>query len=546
MLTSPTLQAKPVVKSTSRQPGWEIAAVAIAAAIAYLPLLARHAAWLWQRPHYQFFPLVLVGAGVLAYTRMRVAITCRPGSTVSAALGLTTAWLLLAIADFLVSSWLGCVSFMILLLSLVYAVGGRDLCRRALPAWCFLLLVVPPPIDLDRMMMFKLQNLTTSWSSAILDAFGVYHVRSGNVIEVNGRKLMVEQACSGINSLYSLLGCTLFMIFLTGRGWIRGTLLVAAAIVWVLSANIARVTGVVLLETHWDVDVSSGWRHDAFGVLLFALAVGLLLCTDQFFTFLTQAAPRTLDDPRATTSSPATAIELGEYATHGTRRVAIAAIPAYLLLAIGYWATDKSSLEAGLADAQFPKLDKDRLPSKISSWEQIEFATQTREASSFFGEKSSIWKFAKGRHTALVSLDYPFPNWHDLTWCYAGKGWQIDMQTVRTDFGVPGGFLEVRMTQPTFRQGYLVFCEFNRHGDPLTARPGGTEASLFRHKTTLLHARQRLGLDPETFVDASGPVFQLQVFFEGYDRLANEDEASLVELFVRSSVIIREWFAAQR
>jgi exosortase len=435
---------------------------------------------------------------------------------------------------------------MILLLSLVYAVGGRELCRSALPAWGFLWLVVPPPMDLDRVIMFKLQNLTTAWSSSILDAFSVYHVRSGNVIEVNGRKLMVEQACSGINSLYSLLGCTFFMIFLTRRGWVRGTLLVAAAIVWVLSANIARVTSLVFLETRWDLNVSSGWRHEALGVLFFALAVGLLLCTDQFFTFLTRSVPRSLAEPQPTTSGPASTVELGENYSYGIRRVAIAAIPAYLLLAIGYWPAAKSSFDAGSVDTQIPNLDKDRLPAKIASWEQIEFASQTREASSFFGEKSSIWRFAKGRHTALVSLDYPFPTWHDLTWCYVGKGWQIDTQNVRTDLGVPGGFLEVRMTQPTFRQGFLVFCEFDRHGEPLTARPGGTEASLFRHQATLLRARQRLGLDPEASVDASGPVFQAQVLFEGYDKLANEEEASLVELFVRTSAIFRDSIAAQR
>jgi exosortase len=538
MLSTPTLQAIPVPVSASRRLGWEIVAAAVAAAIAYLPLLARHVAWLWQRPHYQFFPLVLVGAGVLAYLRMRNTTARRTGSAAVTAIALSAAWLLLAIADFLVSPWLGCISCMILLITLIYAVGGRDLCRQALPAWAFLWLVVPPPMDLDRLLMFKLQNLTTGWSSAILDLFGVFHVRFGNVIEVDGRKMMVEQACSGINSLYSLLACTLFMVFLTRRGWVHGILLVAAAIVWVLSANVARVTGVVLIESRWGVNVSTGWRHETFGVIVFAVAVGLLLCTEQFFSFLSRSSPKTLESPPSPPNTPVTSV-FEEPASVGNRRVMAAVIPAYLLLAIGYWIADKPSFDTERAGGQLPTPDKDRLPKKIGSWELTESATQTREASSFYGEHSAIWVYSRTRHTAVVSLDFPFPSWHDLTWCYAGKGWQIDSQTVRNDLEVPGGFLEVRLSQPTYRHGYLVFCEFDRHGQPFTARPGGTEASLFRHQTTLQRIRNRLGFDSEPGIEPSGPVYQLQVFWEGYDKLSNEDEAAVVDLFVRAGATLR-------
>jgi exosortase len=545
MLATTTLQTIPVHSSTSRRLGWEIIAAAVAAAIAYLPLLARHAAWLWQRPHYQFFPLVLIGAGVLVYTRMRNLTVLRPGSVGATAVALSAAWFLLAVGDFLVSPWLGCISFMILLFALIFAAGGRELCQLALPAWVFLWFAVPPPMDSDRLLMFKLQNMTTGWSSSVLDLFGVFHVRSGNVIEVDGRKMMVEQACSGINSLYSLLACTLFMIFLTRRGWVRGALLVAAAIAWVLSANVARVTGVVLIESRWGVNVSSGWRHEAFGVIVFALAVGLLLCTDHFFTFLSRSVPRALAGPLSKPSYSAPS-GLNESISLGMRRVLTVAIPGYLILAVGYWSAEKSTFDAELTETQLPGPDKEQLPKKIGTWELADFATQTREASSFYGEQSSVWIYSRPRHTAVVSLDYPFPNWHDLTWCYAGKGWQIDTQTVRNDLGVPGGCLEVHLSQPTYRQGYLIFCEFGRHGEPLTARPGGTEASLFRHQTTLLRVRNRLGFDREALSEASGPVYQLQVFCEGYDKLSNEDEAAFVDLFVKSGAQLRDSFAAQK
>jgi exosortase len=546
MLTSTTLQTLSASQpSRYRRPGWEILVIAAVAMIAHFPLLVRHAEWLWQRPHYQFFPLVVVGAGILAYVRMRHVLRWQPGSAIIAAVGLTLSWLLLAIADLLASTWLGSVATMFLIMTLVYAAGGLELCRQALPAWMLLWFVVPPPFDLDRVLMFKLQNLTTEWSSSVLDVLGVFHVRSGNVIEVDERKLMVEQACSGINSLYSLLACTVFLVFLTRCGWVRGSLLVAVGIGWVLAANVARVTGVVYLNTRWGIDLSSGWRHEAFGVFLFALAVGLLMSTDQLFVFLTRSIPRTLNNKLHSAGS-VNASETRPFYSHGLRRLAFVSIPAYAVLAIAFWASDKTTNDMSVAQMQLHYPDKDCLPTKIGSWEQAEYASLKREASSFYGEQSRVWKYSNTRNAAILSVDFPFMNWHDLTWCYVGKGWHIDNQVVRDDPGVPGGFLEVRMTQSTHRHGYLVFCEFSSEGKPFVARPGGTEASLFRHQTTLLRAKALLGFDREQLTDPPGPIYQLQLFLEGYDQLSVEDEAALTELFVRSSANIREFCSTHK
>ena len=545
MLTTPALQTIPVSPTSSRRPGWEVAALASVAVLAHLPFLAQHAAWLWQRPHYQFFPLVLVGAGVLAVTRIRTSSTWQPGSTVVAVMGLTVACLLLAAADILASPWLGCVAFLSFLPTLAYAVGGKELCRQAFPAWVLLWLMIPLPFDLDRALMFKLQNLTTEWSSALLDVFGVFHVRAGNVIEVDGKKLMVEEACSGVNSLYSLLSCTLFLVLLTKRGWGRGSLLIVAAIAWVLVANVSRVTGVVLLETRLGVNVSTGWRHELFGILLFAFAVGLLFSTDQFFSFLSRSTTQSFGDRSAAPrleSTSGTHLPLSQ----GIHRLAMLGIPTYLILLIAGWATQKPALEVDLASSKLSVPERDRLPKEIGLWKQMDFAVQTREAHSFYGEQSSIWNYSTTRQNAVVSLDYPFPSWHDLTWCYTSKGWQIGAQSVRTDLGVEGGLLEVRMTQPTHRHGYLLFREFDSRGEPLQARPGGIEASFFRHQSAFLRFRSWLGLNPEPHTDPIGPIYQFQVFWEGYDRLSPEEEAVLAELFVRSGAKLQETLGPKR
>ena len=61
--------ASPVVKpaeSIADVAHWRTAAVVTGVLLlAHLPLLVQHATHMWNRPHYQFFPLVPIGAVVL-------------------------------------------------------------------------------------------------------------------------------------------------------------------------------------------------------------------------------------------------------------------------------------------------------------------------------------------------------------------------------------------------------------------------------------------------------------------------------------------------
>src|SRR5438045_2648661 len=117
---------------------WPLLAVTAGVALVLAPLLVQHAQQLWLRPHYQFFPLVLVGAAFLAWQRLRPGEPFTPGSR-----GLTyglvgCVWLLSAVAVVVNSSWLGTVAALVLLAAALLGVGGTRLFRRALPAWLLL------------------------------------------------------------------------------------------------------------------------------------------------------------------------------------------------------------------------------------------------------------------------------------------------------------------------------------------------------------------------------------------------------------------------
>jgi exosortase len=510
----------------------------------FLPLLFLHGRQLWLRPHYQFFPLVVLGAGVLAWQRHAGCAPLRPGNRFVTGSLLGLAWLLLAAAELLYSSWLAAVSILVLAAGLLWAFGGARLFRHLLPAWLLLWLAVPPPLELDRDLILALQGWTARASSAVLDLLGVFHVMAGNVVEVDGRKLLVEEACSGVNSLFSVLACTMFLMFLMRRPVWHCVVLLAAAIGWVLAANVARVVGVVLLETRGGIDVTSGWRHDVFGLALFAIAVGLLWSTDQLLLFL--ATPSTTPAP-----TPATAPDVDSVPASGPPRgVLLAAVAAFLALGAGhvvyYGFAGEEVASGGPPLERFDRFSEDGLPARVAGWHRADFRADSRRAGSAFGDWSRSWNYYKGSNTALFSLDYPFPSWHDLTRCYTGQGWHVEDQEIVAAGDRTPGIVVVWLSKPAYRSGFLLFCQVDRDGQSLQPRKGGAFMSLYRHGSMARSWNERLfGAAASAACDPPGPVYQMQMLVESPSPLSEADMADVRELFTGLVAEVRRQWPAE-
>jgi exosortase len=521
---------------------WAILAAGAALALAHLPLLVQHASQIWLRPHYQFFPLVLVGAVVLFARAVHRLGPLTPGSPVISWLVLGGAWGLLAVAEVLRSSWLGAVAALASLAALLFAVGGRQLLMRGLPALILLAVAIPPPFELDRPLVLSLQALTARWGSQVLDALGVFHVLAGHVVEVGGRQFLVEEACSGINSLFSILACTLFLAFWVRRSIVLTLLLVASAVGWVLAVNVLRVVLVVYSGTVWGFDLATGWRHEALGMGLFGVALFLVWSTDRLLVFLT-APNRPLPGQPAPTVAQPVEPDLGP--THwgfGLSWMATAAISLAYLSVLGthvalYGAPVLGS--AATASPALEALDATVLPEKLGVWQRCGFETQTRNPGSAFGEASRVWTFQGPRNQAFVSLDYPFPTWHDLTRCYTSQGWQIEAQNVSTEAtqGAGNGLVEVVLTKPAYRSAYLLLAQFDAHGTVLEARRGGMFLSLHRHDSAL---RRLTGTSGTSAGDPPGPIYQLQLFVESPSLLTPAEQAEARVLFLHALEAVRE------
>jgi exosortase len=547
---APSRHAEPVGQPVAR-----LATVGVVTALAFLPLLAQHGRQMWDRPHYQFVPLVPLGAAVLLASRLRGLGPLTPGSWLISLGFLAVSWALLLVGEMLTSPWFAAVAVLVLAASGLYAAGGVRLFRAALPAWVLMWLAVPPPLQLDNQLVLGLQSLTARWSSAVLDLLGVFHVMAGHVVELGGRRLLVEQACSGVNSLFAVLACTVFYVFLTRRPAVQAVLVVVAGIFWVLVANVARVVVVAVASARWGVDLTEGWRHDVLGFGLFAAALGLIWSTNRLLLFLTapiqpayvsrpttEDAPATLWPDLRTTwlAGPAPLLGFGLLAAlHWVAVWQTPAGPAY----------HPNAVAAGL-----DRLTPEALPPKWEGWPRLpvsaEDFTKQRNPGSAFGEFSKMWPYAVGTGTALVSLDYPFPGWHDLTSCYTTQGWSVDAQEVLHRDG-PGGkprsLVQVQLSKPayrSYRSGHLLFCEFDRRGEFLEARRGGAHLTLETHRNALTNWWDRVRGVPTPRAEVVTPVYQLQLFVETHAPLTADQVKHAEGLFLHALDTLRAGWSA--
>ena len=555
-MEAPTPSGPPIQRAWKLSPDeWRTLATVSVTALAPLPWLALHAQELSRRPHYQLYPLVIPGALALAWHALREPAPNVPNglnprrSSGIALFGLCV----LMVGVLFISPWLATVAALINLLAIIDAVGGWRLVRRLLPAWGFLCLALPPPRGPDEKLLLLLQSIATRWSSAVLDGLGVIHVMEGNIIEVVGRKLFVEQACSGINSLFTLVLGTLFIAAWTHSRLSRALLLVVASVGWVLVGNVLRIVTIAAVDSRWHIDLSSGWKHTALGMILFAMMLGLVFSTDRLIRIVVQLVGQEVasilafpvrrwkwlsraEEDRSGAPVPVTGLAgdgIGKvpFATllrdglHAVRTSWLGSWPFATVFAFVFcaqisflWRNQRDFLRSEETVLKsFETLAEGDMPARIGPFQRARFETLHRKDDTSWGEYSKSWQYAMQGAAASVSLDYTFLGWHELTDCYRGNAWEIEGYDVR--YGPEGnvaagssterGQAEVRLIHAAQGYGYLIYGLADYDSRPLAPPHAmGFVDRLVARLGNWSNPNNNLG------VEAPLPTYQYQVFLQ--------------------------------
>ena len=185
------------------------------------------------------------------------------------------------------SPWLAAVGLLLILTALCFANRDAGYDRRLTYLALLPLLVVRLPLQYDLQVISWLQRVTTAVASNILHRLGMLHFREGNLLQFPGKSFLVEEACSGVQSLFTVLFLAVLVICLKRRSIIHGTVLLAAGVVFAGLMNTMRIVTIAVAWEQHATDLSSGMSHDVLGYICLAMAALLLLSADAFLGFVT-------------------------------------------------------------------------------------------------------------------------------------------------------------------------------------------------------------------------------------------------------------------
>lgn len=145
----------------------------------------------------------------------------------------------------------------------------------------FMLFLVPIPGFMLDAVTVPLKGYLASIVEVLVYQLGYPIARTGVTLSVGQYRLLVADACSGINSMYSLSAMGLLYIYLMHyANRLRNVLLLAAILPLAFAANIARVIILVLVTYYFGDEAGQGFLHEFAGIALFLSGLLLLVGLD--------------------------------------------------------------------------------------------------------------------------------------------------------------------------------------------------------------------------------------------------------------------------
>lgn len=145
----------------------------------------------------------------------------------------------------------------------------------------FAAFAVPPPHALLDSLTSPLKEFVSQLVTSGLGVLGLPVARQGVIIFVAQYQLLVEDACSGMNSLMGLSALSLLYGFVTrGPSVIASIWIGCLAVPLAIAANVIRVAVLVIVTYRYGDAAAQGFIHFWAGIVLFVIALGLIFAAD--------------------------------------------------------------------------------------------------------------------------------------------------------------------------------------------------------------------------------------------------------------------------
>lgn len=481
-----------------QSPSWK--AAGLAAVLAFGGILYDHGRRLGVLEYFDFFPVFLVAVIALTVRALQASESLKKRQWRAEPISLGLALLFYCGSIWAQSPWLGFASFFLLGNSLLVAEP------TARSSWRLLILLIPLPMELDSRLIHELQRISSLYASRLLDFSGIPHLMRGNVLELPSNRFFVEEACSGIGSVYLLTAATALYVVLSQMRLIRGLPLLASVPWWAIVSNVVRIVVIAATAHLWQIDLSHGWQHETLGIAAMLLAFCGIWSTrflsDFLFGPIIKAPPikaiRLVDEGQHPDLTPVVLWELitmsdrskvytGErsgYTIDASRRKFSRALFFGLLIAgTAYWAVvyrdifgQPTENTAALNHGADTRSVRPFAALNQASFENLQnivvtdFRTETDgERISLGGELPRVWTSETQFGEAKLLLNGPFNSELNLPQTLKSEEWKIERTTVGKMNGQASGshLLTIHATDPQNRRVRVHSCQLRPSGELL-------------------------------------------------------------------------------
>jgi exosortase len=252
--------------------------VGLAVALLYASVLIRLASQLYQNPNYSHgLAIPFFCAYLIWLKRDRLARVEKKPSLLGLVVVLGAIGLLY-LGNIGAELFLTRISFVLVIVGLVFYFWGEPSVRLLAFPLCYLLFMIPIPAIIYNHIVFPLQLLSSQFATATLETIKIVPVlREGNLLILPHCTLEVVEACSGIRFLMSLVALALGYAYLAERSLVIRALLAVAMVPVAIVGNGFRVVVTALLAHYRGTESIDGVLHPISGVVVFLIAVVSLL-----------------------------------------------------------------------------------------------------------------------------------------------------------------------------------------------------------------------------------------------------------------------------
>ena len=260
----------------------------VGGAVLAVPTVARLGEQVWSKESGAHGPIVLVTGLWLLWRKLpEMRESAKPG-----AWWLTMLMMIVALPLYVFGRAFDFISLEVVglygvAIAMMHALFGLPVLLKNWFPLLYLAFLIPPPGWLMDGITAPLKLFVSYVTTAGLQLFGIPVFREGVTLMVGPYQLLVEDACSGMNSMIGLVAISLFYIYLLrNASWRYSLFLVFLVIPIAVIANIIRVATLVLLTHFFGDAVAQGFLHMAAGLLLFTSALLLVFLVDNMMSYV--------------------------------------------------------------------------------------------------------------------------------------------------------------------------------------------------------------------------------------------------------------------